>query len=334
MTILAAGGEHIAFVWPSTQPTSANWSTTAALFDSAYCSGAIVQSGTSMIARAPFASTNQSEVWVHLQEFYTTTNGSSAVPFITLYNASGQGVLRLYQSSLTVRRLQYWNGTAWTDIGSTFSMTSGARASIDIYCKIADSGGEFSIYVDSVLKATLTGDTNLFSGSEVSYVEISPTHSTNSANQGWSQLICSTTDTRLMKLSTLRPSGAGSSSDWAGAYTDVDDVGFANDADYITSGTANQISTFALSDLSTEAQALTPLAIVATGRGRRGSTGPQNVQLAIRTGGTVYAAANDPNIGASFGNFTQRVWDVNPNTSAAWTLSDVQALEAGVKSIT
>lgn len=334
MTILAAGGEHDAFAWTSTQPSASNWSTTSALFDSNYCAGAIVLSGTTMIARAVLATSAQTDIWVHFQEYFSTTNASTNVPLITLYNASDVGVLRVFQVSGTSRKLQYWNGSAWTDIGSAYTQTSGSRVTIDIRCKIADSGGEFSLYVDTVLKATMTGDTNVFAGSEVTYAEMAPTHSTNAANQGWSQFIIADSDTRQMRLATLRPDGAGSSSDWTGTYADVDDQGYYTDSDYITSNTANQVDMFTLSDLSTAAQALEPLAVVVTGRARHGTSGPQNIQIGLHAGSTDYFAANEPSLGSSFNNLTQRIWDQNPDTTAAWTVSDIQSLQAGVKSIT
>lgn len=333
MTILAAGGEHDAFSWPSTQPTSSNFSTSGSLFDSNFCSGAITLSGTTMFARSVLATAAQTDVWVHFQEYFSTTNASNNVPLATLYNASDVGVLRVYQVSSTSRKLQYWNGSAWTDIGSAYTQTSGSRVTIDIHCKINDSGGEFSLYVDTVLKATMTGDTNVFSGSEVSYVEMAPTHSANATNQGWSQFIVSTDDTRQMRLATLRPDGAGATSDWAGTYADVDDVGFYTDSDYLTSNTANQVDTLTLTNLSTLAQTLEPLAVVVTGRARRGTSGPQNVQLGLHVGSTDYFAANEPSLGSSFNNLTQRIWDQNPDTTADWTVSDIQSLQAGVKSI-
>lgn len=334
MTILAGGGEHEAFSWPSTQPASSNWSTTTALYDSNYCSGAITLSGTTMYANLELATTGQSEVWVHFQEYYSTTNAGSNVPLVTLFNASDVGVLRLYQVSSSSRKLQYWNGTAWTDIGSAYTQTSGARVSIDIHCKIDDTVGIFELYVDSVLKASMTGDTNVFTGSEVSYVQFAPTHSTNTANQGFSQAIVATEDTRLMKLATLRPNGAGSTSSWGGAYTDVDDVGYNDDSDYITSDTADQVSTFATTDLSLTAQTLTPVGLIVSGRARRGTSGPQNIQLGLHTGGSDYFGTAEPSLGTSFNNLSQRIWDQNPNTTADWTVSDLLSLEIGVKSNT
>lgn len=334
MTILAGGGEQDAFTWPSTQPGSANWTTSGSLYDSNYCAGGMMLSGTTMNARSTLVTSGQLDIWVHLQEYYTTTNAGSSVPFITLYTSGGTGVLRLYQSSSTARVLQYWSGSAWTTIGSSFSMTTGALANIDIHCKIDASAGIMELYVDSVLKASLSGATSFFGGSSVSYIEMSPTHSTNSNNQAWSQFICADVDTRSMKLATIRPNAAGATSQWSGTYTDIDDVGYYTDSDYITSGTANQVSTFGLTDLSTAAQALDPLGVIVTGRARKGTTGPQNLQLGVHSGSTDYFAANEPSLGSSFGNLTPRIWDQNPDTSAAWTVSEIQSLQAGVKSIT
>lgn len=61
--------------------------------------------------------------------------------------------------SITNLKAQYYNGS-WNDIGSlSVAPASSVRSRIDIHWNIADSGGEFTVYIGQTLALTTTGDT-------------------------------------------------------------------------------------------------------------------------------------------------------------------------------
>ncbi len=72
-------------------------------------------------------------------------------------------------------------------------------------------------------------------------------------------------------------------------------------------------------------------ALIVAARSRNVAVGPQNLQMAIRTGGTDFFSSNLA-ISTSFATGNAIVFDTNPNTSANWTVSEINVLEIGLKS--
>lgn len=328
MAVLFAGGE-----WESFTPSSGtpDWTTTSATYDSNFARGAIRMGGSSSPTYA-YASLPSavSECWFHC-EFYRT-NATSGSTVWQASTATGQGILRLQMVTATPATLQYWNGTAWTTI-SVVNLATSALLQLDIHMRIADTGGVFEVFVNGVQVAVYTGDTNLFSGSQIKTIALGATYD-GIASAQWSQVIVTDTDdTRAMKLATLGPNADGALTEWTGGYTDVDEVGIYNDGDYISSGTPNQVELFGMSDLSATAATLDVIAFVMAGRGRKGAAGPQNVQAAVRTSGVDYFSGNLPGLNPVFSPLAQTVWPVNPSTSLPWSTSDINGIQAGFKSI-
>jgi hypothetical protein len=132
-------------------------------------------------------------------------------------------------------------------------------------------------------------------------------------------------------LGTCVPSGAGSTSAWTGAYTDIDEA-VTSDADFISSGTANQVSTFAQTAIPT-LTGYVVRAVCVSARAKRGSSGPQNIRMALRSAGTNYFSGSDISLGLGYAP-VQTIWATDPATSAAWVNTAISSLEPGVKSIT
>ena len=65
--------------------------------------------------------------------------------------------------------------------------------------------------------------------------------------------------------------------------------------------------------------------MVVAGRSRVAIAGPQNLQMAIRTGASNFFSSN-VTVGTGFGP-GQNVWDLNPDTGLPWTNAEVDALE-------
>jgi hypothetical protein len=135
-------------------------------------------------------------------------------------------------------------------------------------------------------------------------------------------------DTRIVGLS---PGGAGNSTQWdpsAGSnYACVDEVP-ASDADYVSTNVNDEIDTYSLADLSISPYSIKSVQVMARAR-KEGASTPQNIALVARTGGTDYPGADQALSTAFMGH--AKLWEQNPNTAVAWTESDVNGLEAGVK---
>lgn len=271
------------------------------------------------------------EGWFHTRWGAAATGGiANGRSIIEFRNSSGQGVLRLW-SVTGGYQFQYWNGSTWVTIGSTMAITTVNGRTWDLQCLVDNTVGRFAVYVDGVMQYELTGDTDLFSGSAVDYIMLTSWGATNERFQ--SEMIFADGSTLGMRLATLVPNGNGANTAWTGTYADVDEAD-PNDADFISSATATQIETFTLSDLSANAAALTPVAVINSARARNGSTGPQNIDLVVRTASTDYFSASVAGLNTSFASGYQNVWMTNPNTASPWSVSDINGLEIGDRSAT
>jgi hypothetical protein len=272
------------------------------------------------------------EAWFHTRWGAANTGGvANNRSIIEFRNSSGQGVLRLLSLSTPTFSLQYWNGSSWVTIGSTMTVTLGATRVWDIQCRIDNTTGSFAAYVDGVLQVSLTGDTDVFTGSAIEYVFIQSWGATNERLQ--SECILADSSTLGLRLATLVPNGNGANTAWTGTFADVDESN-VNDADFLSSATANQVETMTLTDLTTNAALLTPVAVINSARARNGASGPQNIQLAFRTASTDYFSSNLSGLNTTFTSGYQQIRHTNPNTSAPWTVSEINGLEIGDKSIT
>src|SRR3990172_7953604 len=118
------------------------------------------------------------------------------------------------------------------------------------------------------------------------------------------------------KIAGLIPNGAGFSSQWdpsAGLnYQCVDELP-PSDADFVSTNVVNEVDTYALSDLPSEAATIKCVQVHCRAR-KEGSATPQNINLAVRTtGGDAYSA--DQALESSFKPHINH-WENNPGTSS------------------
>lgn len=326
MTVYWAGTENEAF------DAGVLDYTTGGGFDSNF-SRAALELGSTVVRCNKVNLPNLMTSWFHYRWGGASTGAETNTRTLVLFSqADGVGILRLQQTGTAPNKFfQYWDGAAWQNIGAALTITTGDGRQIDIKCVIDGAVGDFSLWVDGVLERSLTGDTDFFSSTGAAYVSI----------QGWgnsnqrevSECIIADQNTLSMRLCTLVPNGNGANTAWTGAFGDVDEAEI-NDADFISSGTAAQVETFTLTNLSAAALALTPVAVIGSFRARNAVTGPQNIDPAVRTGGANFFGSSVAGLNTSFTNGYQNVWGVNPDTGVAWTTTEIDALEAGVRSAT
>lgn len=338
MSILWAGGEFDSFnVVPTFNPT---FSTTSGRYDSNFSAGGMAMDrrfdASQYYESVPLNAGVITEGWFHAYMWTSNADDGGGDGFLYLRNgAAGLNFLRLatFSGSTTQFRFQYWNGSAWTTIGSAVNFTFNALMTFDIYFKIDNSAGEFTLYANGVSVASFTGDTDLFSNQGMDRFQIWNTGEGSSGNTTWSEMIVTDQSTIGMRLATIRPTGAGNDQQWTGTFADVDDVGVIDDANYISAASADLVENFALSNLSSVADDLEPVAIVQTGRIRKGATGPQNAQWNVRSNSANYFSGNISGLTTSFANY-YNVWDDDPDGSGIpWTISAINALQDGLKSI-
>ena len=298
-----------------------------ASYNSAFARCHIRCSGSTSYAQTPVLS-NKADIWIHVEIDQTTAITSSTLRTVMeMVNAAGTSKFRL-QAARTDDNwsLDYHNGTTWVNLGS-FIADGSALQTCDIHIVSNTASGSVAMYMSGTNRFT-SATTDFSSIAGVAQLKMYGVTAAVDGQHAFSQIILADEPTVGMRVFTVPVSGVGADTGFTGAYTEIDEVTYS-DADFINSGTANQVSTYA-----TTAPALTGYnvrAVSVTARAKRGAGGPQNIQLALRSGGTTYFSSSQA-LDVAYGAHIN-VWETNPATSAAWVNTAVASLQPGVKSI-
>ncbi|SFB02581.1 hypothetical protein SAMN04515620_11331 [Collimonas sp. OK607] len=299
----------------------------------------------------------QAVLSVPSSSFWLTAQGYILDTLNTVSASASQ--LMAFQDSAGVRRLAlvpqlnsystlgslHWQlvklnaaGTQTILATSSSGITGNVLSKFDVFINYAVAG-QVQVYSGGTKIIDYSGDVTTDSATALASVVLGEPLAEDSGNSiygitstYWSEVIAATTDTRAMSLATLPPAAAGNAFAWTGAATDISEITL-DDTTQIISLTAGQIAETTVTSTSL---AGTPgiVALVLNARAQKGGTGPQNVDLMVRTGGTDYASA-DIALPVSLSRISN-VWSTNPATGSAWTASDLTAagFNVGIKSVT
>lgn len=275
------------------------------------------------------------ECWTHISfAHFGRGNNGTHYP-ITWLNASDVEVLRLKHvtPALTTESMSFemWNGAAWVAAGTAATNVPLATMQVlDVRFVVNNASGTVALYVAGTERINSTVDLSTIASIRKMRVTAGTSNGFSSLTR-FSQVIIASESTIGFRLGTCYPSAAGATSSWTGAYSDIDETVYS-DADFINSGTANQISTFAQTAVPT-LTGYTVRAVAVTARAKRNSaSGPQNIRMALRSGGTDYFSGSDIALGLGY-TPVQTIWETNPATAAAWVNTAISALQPGAKSI-
>lgn len=312
------GGEMPSFL-PSDSTAAEKATGTFSSFDSGFarCSITTAAGHTDWLESEAWSS--QTSLYVR-GDFAQISTGLGYNGAILTLRSGTTDYLRLYKYTDDRLSLDYLNASSvWTV--AAIDTFNGARQTIDVYANV--STGILRLYVGGTLRLEATG-LSLGHIAGIDRLRLNSNY-----YMAWSQVVVSTVATINGRLFTVPISGGGTTSSWTGDYTMIDEIA-NSDADFISSASVNQVSTFTVT-----APTLTGYVIQAVGvyaRARCGAAGPQNLQLALRSAGTNYFSSSKA---LAIGNTPRgNIWETNPATSAAWLIASIAALEPGVKSIT
>lgn len=134
-----------------------------------------------------------------------------------------------------------------------------------------------------------------------------------------------------VRVQSMVPNAAGSSTQLTptGAATNYSNVGEVpyNDTTYNASPTVGQRDTYKMTSLT--ASTTTIFGTQSVAHMQKSDAGVANAKVALKSGATVYYD-NTQSLGTSVGVYTQ-VRETDPATSAAWTVANANALEAGME---
>jgi hypothetical protein len=314
--------------------TYLNMASTTSNVDASVAKEGFVGSGTAM-GRLNISPV--SELWVNWRHTFADLTNTTVISLISFFNTSfstTQALFRLLKNGAAqtdgIVRGQYWDGSAWVNIGGG-PFTNSVNTEETLHIKMDEASGIFRRYRNTVLDGELLGDTIRTAAITIDRIEFASSSGTGA--QTFSEIIIATTDIRGRRLQRLEPTADGANTAWTGTFADVDETG-VGDSDYISSNTANQVETFVVADIAVSLAAAHAVeGVVISVRARKGEAGPQNLQAVLRTNSTDFVSSNYPTLNTVFQGGLQKIWETNPDTAAAWTQSEVNAIEVGVKSI-
>lgn len=208
--------------------------------------------------------------------------------------------------------------------GGSFSGATGGTDKIDVSW-VNSGSGSINIYINGIKQFNYTGDTT----TETTAIAGHRLGNASSSSGNWSEIIVSDTDTRTWNLQTAAPVANGNTHNFdtgTPAASNVNEI-TANYATLDGSTTAGQIDQYTIPAIA--AGTYTIVAVGVSSQLVRGASGPQHMDLGVRSGSTDYWSS-DQALTLAWANY-QNWWNTDPNTSATWT-----ALPAniGLKSVT
>lgn len=141
-----------------------------------------------------------------------------------------------------------------------------------------------------------------------------------------------------IQIQAIYPEGAGSQTDFAiggsaAAATNwesVDETSPDDDTTYVTSDTVGDQDLYEMQDVSSTATTI--FGLLCNGRIKKDDATVREYALLVESGGTIGQVATRT---APYGSYVnqQDVSELNPDTSAQWTVSEVNAMTAGIEII-
>lgn len=331
MAVYAVGGEADTYTLVSGS-AFAHESTGGRFEANASRTSMLVTAATSEI-RLPF-NTSVSTFWAHMY-LYQEALPASGADYIVFMNAAGtEGEYKVIMNTDGSWTFQKFKSAAWSTIGSTTAavavINNGAGA-FDFQVVRHLTAGTFNVFKDGVSIFSLTAaDTD--TDNTIGSVKFSGV-TTNTRELNVSQVIIADESTVGWKLQTLYPDANGANTSWTGDYTAVDEAVYAS-GDFIETNTLNNIETYTASNINGAYSSYNVKAVVVASRASNDSGSAINdLQMVVRTSATNYTSANVGLTKDGQEYSVQAVWNTNPNTTAAWTQSEVNGLEVGVKAV-
>jgi hypothetical protein len=211
---------------------------------------------------------------------------------------------------------------------------------VQVSATIHATTGRVIVYVDGALVIDFTGNTkNTGTSTNIDLVRFK-----SSKYIGVSTIvalddvyICNNTGTANntfmgdVRVQTMLPTGAGSSTQLAPTgsannWQNVSEVPY-NNATYNASSTVGQSDLYTLGDLTAGTTGV--FATQSVAHMQKSDAGTGNAKVAIKSGASTYYDATQ-SLGSTVTAYTA-VRETDPATSAAWTVSAANALEAGVE---
>lgn len=237
------------------------------------------------------------------------------------------GTIRVYRNSVT-------SGTLLAT--STNALPILTWNYIEVKLTVADSGGNWEVRVNESTWINFTGDTKQSAAlSTVARIQVWGRGSDCAIDDLY---VCDSTGSNNntflgdVRVDTVRPIGAGNYSEFsrqgsASNWDNLDDTTLDSDSTYNYSNTVGQRDTLDCGNLPAITGGI--FGVQVNMAARKDDAGGRTFRSLTRVSGTDYEG-DSQNVGTDYRYFRQII-EKNPNTTAAWTESEINAAEFGYK---
>lgn len=295
--------------------------------------------------------------WLTFRVFYDSASSTTADADTIIFR-NGTTEIATMDATNGVWRSKI-NDSGFVQVGNDFIMTNGTLLKITIQLVIHASEGVFNIWKNDILMTSFSGDTTGTHGqTQVDNITFSAANVGSSLDTFYSEIVVADEPTHNMRVAILAPNADGDDTAWTGDWANVDENAI-DDADNLASSAANQVEMMNLAAYggNTELKVRTVfvsaraaksvissilleddagLLQLEDGAGNlllEDGSGPEQIQLGIRHGATsAFSSTKTLPVDSLYGRVSDQ-FTVNPDTGIAWTVADLAALQAGVKSI-
>jgi hypothetical protein len=243
-----------------------------------------------------------------------------------VYNGGSQ--LISFDLDNTTHKIQVRNSVPSTIADGTKTYIANTTYFMQVYIKIADSGGRVLVKYDGNVDLDFTGDTK---GGALSLINGFCLHGRGYFDNAVvdDSVMPEATEICLRKLN-----GIGNSSNWTPTsgnnYECVDEVPYS-DADYVSEDVADAIDTYLIEDAPGDLVSVKCVQVQA--RARKDSDSLLgNMNLVLRSGGADYHSADKP-LTTTFAPKIN-IWETNPADGQPFEKADIDALEIGERART
>lgn len=219
--------------------------------------------------------------------------------------------------------------------GTSLGITSGLGLSLGTYYHIGfmvtinDTTGVFEVRLNGVQKLFMTAqDTKNTANATANQFRI---HGMSQALGDYDDLVISTDDwCGDCRVKAVFPDSAGNYSEWTPSaglgWQCVDEPSMNSDTDYVSSATVGQRNSYGFGALGLTG---TVKAVQHVTSNRKDDAGSRTIKQFARIGGTDYDGSAVSVADAYV--MSRRVMSVSPATGSAWTVSEIDGMEAGTK---
>jgi hypothetical protein len=318
MTILWCGGEDIDF-----NGGNISIDTTSTYYRTAWSRCAINMYRTPLIY-TPTLSSPVTSFWFSTIFYFNYLSVSfELMPLVQFESQNKTGYLQIQLVTSTKDFRINRNGTIISSASSGIVTDKLYKIDICVSDFNQENTGNIKVYLDGELKLDYTE--TLYSGTLDSIDRCRFYGDLYYASWYISELIWADDDTRLKNLKTLVPNAAGDTSEWTGAYTDINEIVYSSNT-FLTTEDPNKLNLVGLSNLGLTLYAVKAVKVFSFVSPAFNGIG---LKIGIKTNNTLYLdSIKQP----TWTEQLENIYNVNPYTSLPFTIGEVDALQVAIES--